>query len=157
MPKKAKSRTDRHSRRLRNDLSAFTFPGSPDGSQEFTTLTKAIRSSNSLKSVLELLDLTLERFGELLGQTPQLKRTHPAGISKPYASMLCAGKRVMSPRMLKAIEVVMGQQLSEIAGEPVGIRITRNSPWHFSLAKTCDEHGPYEIDGRRRHCPACGK
>ncbi len=116
----------------------------------------AIRSSESLKGVLELLDLTLERFGDLLSATPQLQRTR-THVSKPYASMLCAGKRFVSPRMVKAIEVVIGQQLSEIAGEPVGLRIRKNSPWHFAIAKACEIHGPYEIDGRRKRCPKCKK
>lgn len=156
MAKKAKSKTTRRSRGHSNESARFTFPDSPDGSQEFTTLVTSIRSSESLKGVLELLDLTLERFGELLGETPQLKRTK-THVSKPYASMLCAGKRFVSPRMLKAIEVVIGQQLSAIAGEPIGLHITKNSPWHFAIAKTCDVHGPYEIDGRRKRCPKCRK
>jgi hypothetical protein len=116
----------------------------------------AIKTCESLKGVLELLDLTLERFGDLLSETPQLKRTE-THVSKPYASMLCAGKRLVSPRMTKAIELVIGQQLTEIAGEPIGLRLTKNSPWHFSIAKICAKHGRYEIDGRRKHCPQCGK
>jgi hypothetical protein len=99
----------------------------------------AVRSSKSIKGVLEVLDLTLERFGELLSATPQLQRTH-THVSKPYASMLCAGKRYISPRMLKAIEIVIGQQLSAIAGVPVGLRISKHRPWHFRLAMTCEKH-----------------
>lgn len=156
MPKQAKSTKAGHSHRHLNESSTFTFPGSPDGSHEFTTLVMAVRASESLKGVLGLLDLTLERFGDLLSATPQLTRTH-THVSKPYASMLCAGKRFVSPRMVKAIEVVIGQQLTEIAGEPIGLRITRNSPWHFSIGKFCEKHGPYEIDGRRRRCPQCRK
>jgi hypothetical protein len=154
MPKKAKSAGSRKTPRQKNELTTFTFPDSPDGSQEFTSLVMAVRASETLKGVLELLDLTLEHFGDLLSDTPQLKRTQ-THVSKPYASMLCAGKRFVSPRMLKAIEVVIGQQLTEIAGEPIGLHITKNSPWHFAVGKTCAKHGPYEIDGRRRHCPKC--
>ncbi len=155
MPKKAKSRPARKIPRQQNDLSEFTFSGSPSGSQSFTTLLKAIRSSCSLKDAIGHLDLTFQAFGRLLGHSPQFVKTNPRGFSKSYLSMLVNGDRPMSTRMLRAIEWVIHQTLTMAIGEEIGVRITRNSPWHFCLAKVCERHGPYELKGNRKHCPIC--
>lgn len=157
MAKKAKSRTRSISRGSRRELSNFTFSSNPSGSLPFTKIVASIRSARSLSDVLAVLDLRLEDFGAAIGRTKFFEARRPKGFGRSYISMLSNGTRPTSQRMVKAIEIVLQQEISDLLGRPIGIQITRNSPWHFRLAATCEKHGPYELAGKRKHCPICGK
>lgn len=155
--KTAKSRTPRHSRGESDELPTFHFPDNDSGLLAFTSVVASIRASKCLKDVLSILDLTFEDFGRRLGQSPQFAKQRPDGFSKTYLSLIDHGRKPCSKRMSAAIGFVIGQVLSQMTGEIIGVHVSRNSPWKFRLAKRCEEHGPFELIGNRRHCPVCGK
>lgn len=155
--KKAKSRNRANSGATRRELSTFTFSMSENGLLSFTKSVALIRASKSLASVLALIDMRLEDFGAALGKTAQFCKSRPEGFSKGYISQISANHRTISPRMVKAIEAVLQQEISDLLGRPIGIKVSHNSPWHFRLAAICEKHGPYELIGSRKHCPVCGK
>lgn len=153
----AKSRPTRQTRGKSNELAQFTFSTVQSGSQAFTGLISSVRSSHSLKEVIGHLDLTYPDFGRLLGESPYFKKFRPRGFSKSYLSMLIAGERILTARMLRAIEWVIAKTMTDALGYDIGVKVTRNSPWHFRLSRLCADHGPYELKGNRKHCPQCGK
>ncbi len=156
-PARAKKPNRTQPRANRYEFSSFTFSAGHSGLLSFTNLVAAVRSCKRLIDVLGLVDLRLEDFGAALGHTPQFKSGRPQGFSKGYISQLSGGRRPVSPRMIKAIECVLQSEISQLLGRPIGIKVSCNSPWSFRLAALCDEHGPYELIGQRRHCPVCGK
>lgn len=153
--KKAKSRTPAKSRRNQNEFKNFTFYTGDSGLLSFTSIAARVRSSSSLKQVLQALDMTMEELGLRIGVTPEFKTQRPQGFSKTYISLIDRRQKPLTQRMLKAIEYVLSKTLSDMAGEIIGVEATLNSPWHFRLSKVCAEHGPYELKGNRRHCPIC--
>ena len=157
MPQKRNSKLLHQSPRKKPIAATFQFPAGENGLLEFTQVVTAIRSSNSLKAVLEVIDLRMEDLGRCLGQTPQFQKRRPEGFSKGYISQLSSGKKTPSRSMLNAISVVLSRELSTMLNQEIGVNVARNSPWRFRLAKKCDEHGPYELIGNRKHCPLCKK
>jgi hypothetical protein len=155
MPKKAKSRTDRRSRGNSPEDTTIVFHGVASSQLRSASLLTTLRTVQDGQTAREWLGLTLKDLGEALARTTEAARDQP--YSKQYISQLEHGHRPWLPDLRAGMARLMTDRLFRLTGETIGVSIRVNSPWHIRLWRVCADHGRYEIDGRRKRCPVCGK
>lgn len=155
MAKKAKSQRTRQTRGKSIELPQIIIHGVQTGLLRFTSIISDLRAVHSVKAVYELLGMTGEEFGAALARTPEVGRKTP--YSKTYISLLNSGAKKIHRTHLAGMARLLTDYIHRMTGETIGVSVTRNSPLKVRVFKVCDEHGPFELKGNRKHCPQCGK